>query len=351
MLLRKSALAALPKARYIASQRLTREEYRSLMRRTSVIEVVGVLQNHNYYKQSLGGLARTNLHREQLEQALNKDVFSKYEKLMRYVYQKNHFGSYFLVRSEINELLSKLKLFSVGMPGQYILQMPGFLLEKTKLNLMEIAAATDIQTFCKLLEGTPYFEIVQSILDKNKNLSDYLLCERAFEGYYYDYVFKLIQKDLKGKAQKEVTQLFLMQAEIYNLDMLFRIKVFYNAQFTFERIKELLLPYYLVLNQKQIYALAKTANIEQYLQIYNGGKAGVRYGRKRADIERPSKDRAHRALYRKALKLLRFAISPECALAAIMCIAQLEKSNIVAIVEGVRYNMPPENIEKFLKLP
>ncbi len=351
MLLQKSALAALPKARYIASLRLTREEYRSLMRRTSVLEVVGILQNHDYLKQTLGSLARTNIHREQLEQALSKDLFFKYESLMRYVYKKNHFGSYFLVRSEINELLAKLKLFNAGLPGQYILQMPGFLLEKTNLKLMEIAAAKDINTFCKLLSGTPYLQIVQSVLNKNGEIDDYLLCEHAFEVYYYNYVLQMIDLDLKGTQKENIKQLFLMQAEIFNLDMLFRIKAFYPQQFSEERIKKLLLPFYCVLNKKQLYNLADCANLQQFLQMYNFGKAANKYGKKYEDFKTMHTNEAQSVLYRKALRILRFTIVPEAALAALMCIAQIERSNIVSIVEGVRYKLEPEKIEQFLKLP
>ncbi len=349
--MQKSALAALPKARYIASLRLTQEDYRSLMRRTSVLEVVGILQNHDYLKSTLGSLARTNIHREQLEQALSKDVFYKYDKLMRYVYKKNHFSSYFLVRSEINELLAKLKLFSAGLPGQYILQMPGFLLEKTSLKLMEIAAAKDIKTFCDLLHGTPYLKIVQSVLNKNKEVDDYLLCEHAFEVYYYNYVFKMIDIDLKGTPKEQITQLFLMQAEIFNLDMLFRIKAFYSQQFSLERIQSLLLPFYCVLSKKQLYKLCACANLQQFLQIYNSSKAAVKYGKKYDDFKTMHINEAQSVLYRKALKLLRFTIVPEVALAALMCIAQIERSNIVSVIEGVRYKLEPEKIEQFLKLP
>ncbi len=351
MLNKKSSLAALPKAKYIVAQRLTRDDYRSLMRRTSVVEVVGVLQNHVYFKDTLGQLARTNLHREQLEQALSKDLFYKYETLMQYVYEKEHFGSYFLVRSEINELLSKIKLFAAGLPGQYILQMSGFLLGKTKLKLMEIAAAQDIKTFCDLLKGTPYLEIVESVLNKNGQISDYLTCERAFEGYYYKYVIDKIKIDTRGKERKELMQLFLMQAEIYNLDILFRIKTFYNVQFTPERIKSLLLPFYCVLSQKQLNAFAQANNADHLLSLYNNTKALKFYGKKYLNIDRQRTDRAYKALYRKALRLLRFTISPQVALAAMMCIAQLERSNVIAVVEGVRYKVEPEKLEKFLKLP
>ena len=52
---------------------------------------------------------RQNLHRAQIEEALSKDVYYKYESLMRYSFRKGKFGAYFLMRSEINELLDVYK--------------------------------------------------------------------------------------------------------------------------------------------------------------------------------------------------------------------------------------------------
>ena len=106
-----SALAIVPKARAIAARRLSQNDYDELMRRRSVIEVVAALKSHPCFEKSLAGLgANGEVHREQLEQALSKDIFFKYESLMRYSFRENHFGAFFLVRCEVNEILAKLNL-------------------------------------------------------------------------------------------------------------------------------------------------------------------------------------------------------------------------------------------------
>ncbi len=109
MLENLSALAIVPKAKAIAARRLSHGDYLELMRKRSVIEVTAALQSHPYFKDSLKGLSQTNLHRAQIEEALSKDVYYKYESLMRYSFRKGKFGAYFLMRSEINELLAKLR--------------------------------------------------------------------------------------------------------------------------------------------------------------------------------------------------------------------------------------------------
>lgn len=117
MLENLSALAIVPKAKAIAARRLSHSDYLELMRKRSVIEVTAALQSHPYFKDSLKGLSQTNLHRAQIEEALSKDVYYKYESLMRYSFRKGKFGAYFLMRSETNELLAKLRLLSHGLPA------------------------------------------------------------------------------------------------------------------------------------------------------------------------------------------------------------------------------------------
>ncbi len=95
MLENLSALAIVPKAKAIAARRLSHSDYLELMRKRSVIEVTAALQSHPYFKDSLKGLSQTNLHRAQIEEALSKDVYYKYESLMRYSFRKGKFGAYF----------------------------------------------------------------------------------------------------------------------------------------------------------------------------------------------------------------------------------------------------------------
>ena len=37
-------------------------------------------------------------------------------------------------------------------------------------------------------------------------------------------------------------------------------------------------------------------------------------------------------------------------LAALLCLATIDRSNIINVVEGVRYSLPPAEIRAFLKL-
>ena len=52
---------------------------------------------------------------------------------------------------------------------------------------------------------------------------------------------------------------------------------------------------------------------------------------------------------RRALRLLHMSSRPETVLTALLCLARMERGNIVNVIEGVRYGLSPEDIEQFLK--
>ena len=346
MLENLSALAIVPKAKAIAARRLSHSDYLELMRKRSVIEVTAALQSHPYFKDSLKGLSQTNLHRAQIEEALSKDVYYKYESLMRYSFRKGKFGAYFLMRSEINELLAKLRLLSMGFRHHYIIQVPGFLMPKTSFSLLRLAKAESAQDCLEVVAGTPYAKVLAGVLPAAGQKLDYLKCEHAFQSYFYTTVLAQIDRDLSGRSAADTKRLFRMEAEIYNLDLLFRAKAFFSPQLTPEDLKKLLIPVYGVLSAKNMNALADTRGLDEFLKLYNAGRAGQVYGARSAD---PADASETRALYRAAQKLLHFSSTPQTVLAALLCLANLERSNIINIIEGVRYGLSPEQISAFLK--
>ena len=350
MLNNLSGLAIVPKARAIAARRLSQSDYDELMRRRSVIEVVATLKSHPYFEKSLAGLGSGgDVHREQLEQALARDVFFKYETLMRYSFRENHFGAVFLVRCEVNEILAKLSLLSRGVTSRYIIRMPGFLANRTRFSLLKLAEAKSAEACLAVLAGTPYALVLRACLPEDGSNPDYLDCEHAFLCFYYDFCMRKIREDLRGRTRAETQRLFECEAEIANLDLIYRAKAFFPSGLTPERVCSLLIPVWGVLSPRQMEALAKTQSLDEFLQRYNATRAASYYCVRAAGDPLEADVREKSRLYALAEHLLHFTNSPQTALAAVLCLADLERSNIINVVEGVRYGLPPEKIAVFLK--
>ena len=341
-----SALAVVPKAKAIAARRLTKTEYAELMRKHSVLEIVAYLKEHPYFRHSLAGLDSADVHREQLEQALNKDIFYKYESLMHYVSNKEGFAGFFMMRCEIEELLQKLRLLAMGFHHHYITQLPGFLADKTSFSLIRLAQAETPQQCLAVVSGTPYARILAPIIPKKGRKLEHHECERVLWTYYYETSLKKIRA---GRYAADTKRLFLMQAEIYNIDMLYRAKAFFAHAFTPQQLRRLMLPYHYALGPKTTARLAQAADLEEFLRIYNTSHAKEVYGERTAAPDIDDSVCAHRTLHKAATRLLHFSSSPDTVLVALLCLATIERSNIVSIVEGVRYGLSATQMQEFMK--
>ena len=231
MLNRLSALAIVPKAKAIAARRLTPADYDELMRKGSVPGDRGrAARAHPYFKDSLAGLSGANIHREQLEQALARDIFYKYESLLHYVSSKGGgFASFFMMRCEIEELLEKLRLLAMGFRHHYIARLPGFLADKTSFSLIRLAKAETPAECLDVVAGTPYARVLEPVIPKDGAKLDHLLCEHALWSYYFETALAQVRA---GRNAAQTRRLFLMEAEIYDLDLIWRAKAFFSADFT-----------------------------------------------------------------------------------------------------------------------
>lgn len=344
MLEKLSALAIVPKAKAIAARRLSHEDYLELMRKRSVIEVMAALQSHPYFKDSLAGISQTNLHREQLEQALAKDIFYKYESLTRYVFGRDRFAQFFVRRCEVGELLAKLRLLAMGYRHHYIVQLPGFLVQKTRFSLIRLAKAETASQVLEVVAGTPYHKVLEPVLPADGGAPDPLACEHALWTYYYQNALAAL-----GPGSAETKQLLRMEAEVYNLDVLYRAKAFFAGSLPPGRLAGLLLPVYCTLRPRQLQAMADAPDLAAFLRLYNATRARQVYGERQGDARAATNVPAGRALYRRALRLLHASSRPDTVMAALLCLADMERSNIVNVIEGVRYRLAPEEIERFLK--
>ncbi|MBP8855514.1 MAG: V-type ATPase subunit [Oscillospiraceae bacterium] len=347
MMEKTSALAVVPKARAIFSRRLSRGEYLELMRRRTVTELASYLKTHPYFKDSLKLMPTKDLHRAQLESMLTHDIFIKYHSLLRYDFSKDSFSKYILTEAETTQILEALRLIAVGQHEDYITKMPAYLQSKLSFDLMRLAKANTFKEVMEVLQHTPYYKVLMPIYHEDEHLTNLPALECAMLTYYYQTVLQLIHKTFKGREQEEVSQLFLQEAELYNLSLIFRVKTFFPNEYTPEALYALLLPISYKISARKLKELTSAANTtaldsmfrnlglpRYFSQLQNGHTAPTEFN----------------PLYGQAISLLHFTTSPAAALAAFMCFAKQERNNIINVIEGVRYGLAPEEIERLLHI-
>ncbi len=337
--------AIIPKARGMYAKRPSDAEYEELMRRRSVAEVAALLKKHVYFKDSLATLSTTEPHRGQIEELLNMDIFTKYEALVHYDVGKDSFTSYYLAECEVREIIKALHLLSISVPGGYLAQIPEYLVGKTRFDLFALARATNLPQVEAVLHATPYQKILRGRFLADPYLRDFPALEAAMLKYLYDMIFELIAQSFSGRERQMVRELFLQQAEIYNLQLMVRVKTYFAHIYPGATVQQLLLPYTFHLTKHKLEEMAAAPSIEAFLQLYKQSGA-VRYG-----LPTNTDDMLHlgnQVLFSHARLMLHLTPSPAAALAAFLALARLIRENVINIIEGVRYGLAPETMSAMM---
>ncbi len=337
--------AIIPKARGMFSARISRESYSELCRKRSVGEIARYLKSHPYFEDSLASLTETDPHRGQIEELLRKDIYMKYERLSHYVPRGDSFGTFFIMGCEVSEILLALSLISIDSQQKYISSLPSFLMQKVGFDLMKLAKVTNFDELLGVLVHTPYHNILAQLKDLQPTRR-LLTAEKDLYTFYYRSVFKSITKDVPKAQQHMVKTLFQEEVELSNLNTVVRIKRHFPKSFTVPEIKKLIIPYCYLLSKKMMYDLCEAQDFDALCQMLHGTVIEKRY-------TSPSSPDflivQQKKRYKRALTLLHLTTSPSVSLAAFIMLSELERLNIVNVIEGVRYKLPPAEIEALLR--
>ncbi len=337
--------AILPKARAMFAKRITPAEYEEMMRRRTVPELAQLLRRHPYFRGSLATLSPTDPHRAQIEELLNNDIFKKYETLLRYDFQDDAFSTFYVKECEIREILRALRLLSIGLPGVYLQQLPPYLIGKLHFDMYELGQAHTLQAVAGVLRHTEFYRTVQQVLEADPDLDDFPKAEAIFLRYHYENVFRQVREDFSGREAEAVRDMFLMEAQLYNLQLLLRVKTYFPDTYTLDELRELLLPYNYRTPRRLMEELIEAPGTEKLLALLRSSPSG-RYAA--GDTPDELAVAGNGLLYRHAKRILHLNPSPYAAIAAFIALCKLERENITNVIEGVRYGVAPERINAML---
>lgn len=341
-----NASAILPKARGMYAKRLSKEQYQDLMRKHTVLEVGAILKKHPYFQKSLSSLSITDPHRQQMEDLLEDDIFEKYETLARYDYNPNSFTDYFICYCEVQEILTVLRMISVGILQDTIKPFPPYLIGKLCYDVFGLVNAKDFSQVMAVLKRTPYYRVLYPFWMQDPSLKNYPLIEAALVKYYYSRVFILAKQNLNAQETKQVLGLFFQEAEAYNINIILRIQKYFPDVYTTEEIMSFLVPYHHRVSPEKLKNALGKGNDDALLSVCRQSLG---------DSTLQMRDlnsfyiRSKKKIQRYAEQLLHLTTSPSMAVASFIFLAQIEKDNVVNIIEGVRYGLSQEQIEKLMQ--
>ncbi len=343
MLSTLSSNAILSKARAMYGRRLTKENYKDLLACQSVGEVASYLKNQTAYSKTLAGINENEVHRGQLEAKLRQKLFEDYASLCRYeISVGEHFSQYLITRSEIEQILHSILLLDAGKPEEYLFAMPMYLSRHTHINLTALSQIKDYDDLLDALSHTPYRNLLEVFKPVKGIPINYTGIENTLYTYLFKNLFEVIEKYTRGETAKQLREIFNSYVDLINYTRIIRLKVSYHASPDF--IRSSLLPFGSI-NKRVLSEMIEADSEDEVTAVMNKtliGKHCLKVDHTYID-EIPN-----RVKYMTCRHDIHFSTHPSVVMISYTFIMQAELTDIITIVEGIRYKLAPEEIAKLL---
>ncbi len=343
MLSTLSSNAILSKARAMYGRCLTKENFKDLLACQSVGEVAAYLKSHTAYNKTLAGINENDIHRGQLESKLKQKLFEDYASLCRYeISVGEHFSQYLIMRSEIEQILHSILLLEAGKPEEYIFAMPMYLNRHTHINLSALSQIKSYSDLLDALSHTPYYKLLEKFKPVTGVPINYTGIENALYTYLFKNVFDVIDKYTRGETAKQLREIFNSYVDLVNYVRIIRLKDSYQASPDF--IRSSLLPFGNI-SKRLLTEMIEADNEAKVTAAMNK----TLIGKRSLKIDHTYIDEFPNIVkYMTSRHDIHFSTHPSVVMFSYTFIMQVELTDIITIVEGIRYKMSPDEIAKLL---
>lgn len=332
--------ATVAKIRALHGMMLTRENYREMLTKRSVPEIAEYLSSLPRFKSILKDVDPLTVHRGFLEILLKKNNFDTYIRLCRFQQlDKIPFFDFLIEKMEVNCLLMLINSINTGVDRSYLNRLPGYVIKHTKLDLLGLSRANDFNQLIKLLHSTPYRKTLLRIPLSQDGKVDYTECERCLRTQYYSDIISQAQKAFPDSQSDEVVEMVRADIDFLNMINAYRMKAFYG--FTAEQIKA---------HQIKLPGIGKRLDSYYALESHEQMLSWLSQHELQSDITEGSliEVMMQRNKFRKLEHRIYRSFNAPVVLYAFMQLCDYETSNIVHIIEGIRYGVDPTYIRNNL---
>lgn len=324
-------------------KRLRPRDYSDLINCRTVSEVAEFLKSKTIYSKDLSSLTDQEIHRGQLEMLLRKKFFSDCASLCRYEFSTGqHFSEYLIESFEIEQIMHGLMFLSAGKASNYFLSMPTFFLKHTKMDLLAFSKMKNYDDFLEAVSSTKYAkELKRFKVQKNEDI-DLPMVEHALLNSLYKKLFQIIETYSRGSEKKELLEMMNIYIDVKNFVRILRLKKYYNSDSNF--IKSCLFEF----------GNLKNASIQEMINAYDENEIisimrSTNSGHKLGKIDITYIDKLYEKVrFNLSRKNIRFSVNSAVVMFSYVFLLDIEISNIINIIEGVRYSVPGSEIDKIL---
>ncbi len=313
-----------------------------MLKCSTVVEVVGYLKSYTYYREFLDKVNDRDIHRGQVEQVLHEQLFASFLSLCRYHTGDSPVVGFLLRQSEISEVMKYLTLLNAGRPRDYLFSMPLYFIEHTDIDLERMSKAGSYSEFLGSFHKHAYRDILERFNPDQNGKYDLTEIEEALELFSYKELYDAIGKIKDKAARLELCELFDIIIDYNNYSRIVRLKKFYSM--SNNRIRTHLLPYG-SLKGRKLDELMTHESFPELIDALDTTKVGKKIRTKRIDITNRVSSRLRFELCRHNLY---FSQNADVVLLSYYIVSDAELSNVITVIEGVRYGLATNEIKELL---
>jgi len=331
------------KARAKFGKRLKSRQYLDLIDCFTVGEAAMYLKTNTAYAPVLEEIHYPSAHRGRLEELLSRKQFEDFSSLCAFEFSGSGvFYRIIILKEEIRQILRCVRLLAYGREDEYLFTMPAFFDRQTDISLMELAKCDSFKGIIKVVSGTAFEKMLRPF-DLLGVMPDFTAMETVLYKYYTDFVFETIGKTERGRAKEELLDFFYLQVELDNVKRILRLKNGFEASEDY--IRSCLMPNSRYIKSAELEKMLKASNGEEVLSLFGETYYGRRLTRRGNPVDPKN---FSQMIYDESVKTIYYSTNPNAVLAAYTVVAEIELSNVINIIEGIRYKINPAEIKKML---
>ncbi len=337
-----SSNVILTKIKAMYGKRIHFDDYGNLLNCKSVPEVASYLKNNTSYASVLNFVDEINIHRHELEFLLKNKLLNELALLGKYELTTGEiFAEFIIIKTEIDAIIYVLMRLLSAKSANYPQRLPGFFKLHTRFDIENLSKAKDYDDFFKILEKSPYYKLLQPLRqaspDNKLNLS---AVEQKLYNYLYDKLFEAIEKIRNKWIRNDLKSMFITYINYSNFVRIIRMKRS-NSFNDFSLLR------HGNIRQKYIDEMFKASSESDVFDVMYS----INQGKKLSKMHYNHLDQIPmKSLYNNCRHKIYLSANVSVVFICYMLLSNIELSNIVNVIEGIRYSLPKEEIEKLLIL-
>lgn len=334
--------AVLARVRTMYGKRLRENDYSNLIACQGNADIANYLKTRTSYGDIFTSTTSVNdITAEVIEFTLNKNLSLKLEKLCAFEKTINDsFYQLYVIKSDIKIITSAAKNI-VSPLGRASTYMPGeFFKKRSYLNIETLYNSSSPRELVEALEHTRYHNVAKKFIS-----SDGEFVFSNIEVYLYDYyatAAKEICSNFSSKSKKELDELIDLEIDTFNVCYIYRQqKIGTSNELIFENI----IKNHGTVSPNKLKAIIEAGSDIAFMSLVGKTKIGKNFTN---DDLQYIEGAFERNVYKINKHFLRFSTNPNISVITYINLCSTEVSNITHIVEGKRYNLPNDEIQKYL---